>query len=417
MKNRTPIEQVVGAVEDAVTIDRAEADGGGSFTDVPSTHPYYEAITGMAEAGIINGYTNERFGPEDSVKRAQFAKMIVGAMGLEVDESKVAPFKDLGPDDQGTLYPHDYIAVVAEHGITKGITATEFGPYKEITRAQVITMAIRAFENLKPGVLKNVPADYESIIPNFSDTHWQNLRKAEYNGLLIGLEAYFRNWDPWQNSTRGECAQVLYNLMTFERQEKQGADLVSIEKTYRESLPQEVQTLMDKKVADNVTDIIEVVAEHPVNAAKKVAFYLINTDDDTVEGNYFIQDKGVDRGYVLEKYKSQFAISYNRYKTWLSSDYSLEGNEIASIMAFLLGGSFNKLDNETPEMYLSRTAAIATDIEQLYGENGYVNAEKMKNDLKLSKEIFLANYFQGTTFSYKRDQGQGAAIDKIVDSL
>ena len=44
-----------------------------SFPDVPDSHPYYAAITDLAERGVIGGYTNGIFGPADSILRQQFA--------------------------------------------------------------------------------------------------------------------------------------------------------------------------------------------------------------------------------------------------------------------------------------------------------------------------------------------------------
>lgn len=53
-----------------------------TFPDVPSSHPYSVAITELGSWGIIIGYTNDNFGPEDPVVRQQFAKMIVKTMGV-----------------------------------------------------------------------------------------------------------------------------------------------------------------------------------------------------------------------------------------------------------------------------------------------------------------------------------------------
>ncbi len=67
-----------------------EPVGGASFSDVRADHPYYAAITDLASRGIISGYGGDReglFGPSDLVRRQQFAKMIVGSLGLPVSEA------------------------------------------------------------------------------------------------------------------------------------------------------------------------------------------------------------------------------------------------------------------------------------------------------------------------------------------
>lgn len=190
---------------------------GADFPDVPASHAYAGAVYGMAARGIISGYGSGLFGLNDPVKRAQFAKMICGAMAIPVTEATwldaTRPFTDLGADDPASLYPHDYVAAAAANNITKGVTPGNFEPYTSITRAQVITMIVRAAENLSPTTLAAPAAGYTPSIPNFSETHWPNLRKAEANGLLAGLDGYGSSWDPWQTATRGEVAQMLWNLL------------------------------------------------------------------------------------------------------------------------------------------------------------------------------------------------------------
>ena len=122
-----------------------------AFSDVPAGHPYSAAIESMADLGIIGGYTDGTFGPDKLVLRKHFAKMIVGTMGLEVTEADWSdanpPFVDCGLDDPNDIYPHDFIAVARAYGLTSGKTTTTFAPGDNITRAQMVTMVVRAAEN------------------------------------------------------------------------------------------------------------------------------------------------------------------------------------------------------------------------------------------------------------------------------
>lgn len=181
------------------------------FPDVGASHPYRTAIEGMYDLGIISGYGSGLFGPDDSVKRAQFAKMIVGTMGLSVTEGMTSPFTDLGTNPAADLYPHEYIAAAFANGITTGITPTTFGPYVPITRAQVVTMIVRA---VGMGVLSSPPPAYVGSLGNFSETHAPYMRIAEYNGLLADVQGFAPGWDPWHTASRGECAQILWNVLT-----------------------------------------------------------------------------------------------------------------------------------------------------------------------------------------------------------
>jgi hypothetical protein len=181
------------------------------FPDVPATHPHYAAITDLASRGIIGGYINGNFGPGDPVTRQQFAKMIVLTSGYPVSESDVCYFVDVEKSGGSSFYPDNYVAVAAAHQITTGITPTTFSPTSHITRYQVISMAVRAADDLGPGLLAAPPTGWTGNATWAADpTHGTNAARAEYNGLLAGLDLAALN--PAGEMSRGEVAQVLHNL-------------------------------------------------------------------------------------------------------------------------------------------------------------------------------------------------------------
>jgi hypothetical protein len=182
------------------------------FPDVPGSHPYHDAILDLANRGIINGYPNGNFGPQDPVTRQQFAKMVVLTGGYPVSELDVCLFSDVEWSGLLSLFPDNFIAVAAERGITVGKSATMFGPGENISRFQVITMVVRAADDLAPALLAQPPASWEATWDAaLSATHGGNARRAEYNGLLEGIA--LAGLDPWGSMSRGEVAQVLHNLL------------------------------------------------------------------------------------------------------------------------------------------------------------------------------------------------------------
>jgi S-layer homology domain len=198
----------------------AKAASTGAFVDVLFGHHYYDAIQGLHEAGLVDGYPVEggtEFRPDNPLWRAQFTKMILGALEIPVTEDawrdEAPPFSDLLPDAPDNLYPHDYIAEAARRGITYGTSATTFSPYVNISRVQLITMAVRAARTMKPSALKDPPTGYTGSLPGFvSPDHAANLRLAEYSGLLAGLSDYGPGWKPWGDASRAEAAQVMWNV-------------------------------------------------------------------------------------------------------------------------------------------------------------------------------------------------------------
>jgi hypothetical protein len=132
------------------------------------------------------------------------------AFELHVSEDLGSSFIDLGKDSPESLYPHEYVAAAAKAGIVMGKTPLDFGPWDNVSRAQMITMVVRAAQRLSPGLLQLPPSDFRATLGAFSGTHAANVRIAEYNGLLEGLEGFGRAWDPWAAASRGEVVQVLW---------------------------------------------------------------------------------------------------------------------------------------------------------------------------------------------------------------
>ena len=174
---------------------------------MPSWHPYATQIGDLTSRGIISGYANGTFGPEDWVTRQQFAKLIVLTLDLPVSDSDVCPFADVDLTSGGVLYPDHYIAVVAANHITLGTSPGLFSPWNEITRAQLITMVSRA------AGLADPPAGYSPPFGNFSDTHYPWARRAAFAGLLQGLQGVGPAYDFGAPATRAEVAAILYNLL------------------------------------------------------------------------------------------------------------------------------------------------------------------------------------------------------------
>ena len=182
-----------------------------SFPDVPASHPYYAAITDLASRNIIGGYADGHFGPGEPVTRQQFAKMIVLTGGFPVSESDVCSFTDVATSNATTLYPDNYVAVCAAKGITTGKTPTTFDPSGEITRYQAVSMVARMADSIRPGLLATPPMGWAgNAIWAANATHGANAARAEFNGLLFGLN--LATLEPTGSMTRGEVAQVLYNL-------------------------------------------------------------------------------------------------------------------------------------------------------------------------------------------------------------
>ena len=67
----------------ALTLTLAVPALAADFTDVPTSHWAYSYIDKMAKGGLIKGYGNNKFGPNDTFTVAQMATIICNAKGIE----------------------------------------------------------------------------------------------------------------------------------------------------------------------------------------------------------------------------------------------------------------------------------------------------------------------------------------------
>ncbi len=180
------------------------------FADVPTGSPYASAIEQLAATGVVGGYADGLFHPGDPATRQQFAKMILLTLGRTPTLGSTAPFVDLPPSN-GALYPNAYTALADSLGVTQGISQSppRFGPYQDITRAQLITMAVRGVDAIEPGTLVSPPLGYLPPFGAVSPAHDEAAARASFNGLLSSLVGMGPSYNVWQRATRGEVAAVL----------------------------------------------------------------------------------------------------------------------------------------------------------------------------------------------------------------
>jgi hypothetical protein len=196
-----------------------------SFSDITSdtydNPDYPEAVSTLSDLGIVSGFNDGTYRPHDPVTRQQFAKMIVKLSGYPVTGAEACPFTDVSetPTSADPLYPASYVAVCAGLGIAKGVDATHFAPYKNITRAQSITMLIRMAQQIGVPLQAPTEAYYAGLVPNSlfhnvdDPVHGSNIQLAEMNNLLWGLWPDIGNrWDIYAKATRGEVAHIMYRL-------------------------------------------------------------------------------------------------------------------------------------------------------------------------------------------------------------
>lgn len=179
----------------------------GNFADVSSSHLAHEAIKNLNIQGIISGFANQEFRPNDTVTRGQASAMINRVLGLEA--SSASPYSDVGTTHS---FAKD-IAAMTEYGILQGYSNGRFGVEDTLTKAQLAIILDRAFD-----IVKNVDEQVQS------STIYQNVTTATpASREIIALKAidqtkvfqtsefYFNN-----ATTRAEFSAALYSAMSLQ---------------------------------------------------------------------------------------------------------------------------------------------------------------------------------------------------------
>lgn len=108
-----------------------------TFKDVPTTHRYYDDIMRLYKAGIIDG-SNGYFKPNDVLTRGQLAKILTNA--FQLSKQATTDFSDVPASNQFNTY----IGALVESGITTGYEDKTFRPNVPVTRAHFSTFIYRA---------------------------------------------------------------------------------------------------------------------------------------------------------------------------------------------------------------------------------------------------------------------------------
>ncbi|KHE72806.1 S-layer homology domain-containing protein [Halobacillus sp. BBL2006] len=112
------------------------------FSDIWSNMASYSSIARLTEEGVIDGFPGGMFKPNESLTREQMAKILVTALKLESKHTDLS-FPDV--DEDSWAYP--YIKILAEHEITLGHEDGEFKPKQEVTREQLAAFLARSMRN------------------------------------------------------------------------------------------------------------------------------------------------------------------------------------------------------------------------------------------------------------------------------
>lgn len=179
-----------------------------TFADIAG-HQNQAAIEALAAREIINGKSADAFEPDATMTRAEYATIVVKALGLPIKEE--AKFEDV---KEGYWF-YSFVNTAYHYGIIAGVSDTEFNPNGTITREEAAVMTARAAKLCGMDTDMDT-AEARDILAGFTDyvkaSDWARSSLAFcYREKLLSDEEI--EILPKQEIKRCEIAQMLYQML------------------------------------------------------------------------------------------------------------------------------------------------------------------------------------------------------------
>lgn len=350
------------------------------FTDVSEGTVYYGALDYLRDKGVIDGYDDGSFRPDDPINRAEALKMVLIASEKDfVDDSEGEEneFSDVADED----WFYNYVLSAVQKEIVQGYEDGSFRPANNINVAESLKIVFLAFEN----EIGNEPD--KNPYPDVPVVVWYSAYAKAAKDKQIIWPQDDGDLDAGRDITRGEFAEILYRLMYMSKNELSTFPLSLNWREYQHSTQDyRIRYPYGWEVIEAGDQIVFWKRD---TANGQVGWYRIFPNAATV----VIAVDANEEGYSLEDYTGRLvydnepekqSLTLNSYpffiisvKSTMTTDYFFEmPNESVLVAYSQLGGGGN-----TPQ--------LAEEIRNMIGSIRY--SESAENGLNLERETFLSN--------------------------
>ena len=184
------------------------------FSDVPLSHPFFEAISVLRQRGVVQGFSDGTFAPEKHVSRAAALKILLLSAGIEVSGVAIQnPFPDVPKHE----WFAPFVKKARDMGIVRGDGEGNFVPSRNVSRAEALAMLFRIKGDTPDAPQEQPFAD----VPTYA---WYAgyFALAKKKHLLSGELA-----EPDHMLTRGELADLTYRFFRDDWNESASRGLAS----------------------------------------------------------------------------------------------------------------------------------------------------------------------------------------------
>lgn len=225
------------------------------FYDVDTQTVGGKAIYAMSEKGIISGYGNGFFGPDDTLTRAQAVKIINRVFMYETKAE--IDFSDVSED----AWYYEDVAIAVNAGYIKGYGNSLFGPEDLLTREQVCVM----LDNIMSFTMLPVEVTLNDAVSPWAE---ESVKKMLSNFLIETDEnGFFR---ATEEITREEACIILSQFVLSELPDIPEFDLNSVERKELEGRLIRIitairQDLVYRTEVAEIKDLFELIAVNMEN--------------------------------------------------------------------------------------------------------------------------------------------------------
>jgi hypothetical protein len=177
-----------------------------SFEDLGGFTWAKKPIEVLASKGIIDGLSDRRFAPEQSITRADFILLLVRALDLQTDET-AEPFADVAAN----AYYYEALSAARALGIAQGAGDNRFNPHASITREDMIVLTAKALE----AAGKLTLAGSDQGLEGFEDAgEVADYAKASMSALVSKglIQGSHNRLLPKTSTLRSQAAVLLYRI-------------------------------------------------------------------------------------------------------------------------------------------------------------------------------------------------------------
>lgn len=182
----------------------------GVFSDFIEGDGGFDETIKLVEQGIINGYTDNTFKPNQRISRQHVALLLNRALPLDPAINMAQSLEKYNDIDVNHTYAKQ-IATVTKAGIFSGGNG-KFNPRNDISRGQMATVLARAFE------LEDTGEEVKLIdLDSIDESHRENVIKIAQNNITIGKPAPNGNryFDAEGKLTRVQFVLLLHRALTL----------------------------------------------------------------------------------------------------------------------------------------------------------------------------------------------------------